>query len=80
MRVAWRNCAYWHRKRSHACRAGVAALAAGLLTLGAPCPGRAAETGRTPEFTVSGGGNPLPVPPYQGDCAPAYSQDRNTGS
>ncbi|MCC5481214.1 hypothetical protein [Streptomyces barringtoniae] len=60
--------------------ASVTAFVAGLLTLGAPSVGRAEETAQTLEFTVSEGGNPLQVQPYQGDYATAYLHARNTGS
>ncbi|MEW2622714.1 hypothetical protein [Streptomyces sp. NPDC048106] len=64
----------------NALRASATALAAGLLTLGASFPGQAAESAQTLEFTVSEGGNPLQVEPYQGDYASAYLHARNTGS
>ncbi|MFH7340912.1 hypothetical protein [Streptomyces sp. KHY 26] len=64
----------------NALRASAAAFAAGLLTLGAPSPGRAAEAAQTLDFTVSDGGDPLQVQPYQDDYATAYLHARNTGS
>lgn len=64
----------------NALRAGATAFATGLLTLGAPSLGQAAETAQTLEFTVSEGGNPLQVEPYQDLSATAYLHARNTGS
>ncbi|MFH9088967.1 hypothetical protein [Streptomyces sp. NPDC017673] len=66
-----------------AARASATALASGLLILCAPFPGHAAQsaqTAQTLEFTVSEGGNPLPVKPYKDDYARAYLYARNTGS
>ncbi|MFD8735429.1 hypothetical protein ACFV06_10925 [Streptomyces sp. NPDC059618] len=63
----------------NALRVSATAFAAGLLTLGAPSLGQAAETAQTLEFTVSEGGNPLQVQPYQDDRATAYLHARNTG-
>ncbi|MFC9927322.1 hypothetical protein [Streptomyces sp. NPDC127190] len=63
----------------NALRAGATALAAGLLTLGAPSVGQATETAQTLEFTDSQYGKPLQVKPYD-DPAYDFISVRNTGS
>ncbi|MEW2620173.1 hypothetical protein [Streptomyces sp. NPDC048106] len=69
------------RMSRNALRASAIALAVGLLSLGAPSAGRAAEAGLSLEFVHDLGDKPVRVEPYEGELGGRASLTaRSTGS
>ncbi|MEU1407618.1 hypothetical protein ABZ471_35690 [Streptomyces sp. NPDC005728] len=68
------------RNAIRALRVSATATAAGLLALGTPAPGQAAEAAPSLEFTHGLGDKPVEAKPYGTYSGPVHVHARNTGS